>query len=152
MEEKVFAKNRKAFHDYHIDEKYEAGMVLTGTEVKSIRSGKANLKDSYARVENSEVFILNMHVSPYEQGNRFNHDPLRKRKILMNRREINRLIGLTREKGCTLIPLKLYAKKGFIKVEIALARGKKEYDKRDAIAAKEAKREVERVFKDRQYQ
>ncbi|MBT9138535.1 MAG: SsrA-binding protein [Syntrophomonadaceae bacterium] len=152
MEEKVFAKNRKAFHDYHIDEKYEAGMVLTGTEVKSIRSGKANLKDSYARVENSEVFILNMHVSPYEQGNRFNHEPLRKRKILMNRREINRLIGLTREKGYTLIPLKLYAKKGFIKVEIALARGKKEYDKRDAIAAKEAKREVERVFKDRQYQ
>ncbi|MBS3899930.1 MAG: SsrA-binding protein SmpB [Dethiobacter sp.] len=152
MEEKVFAKNRKAFHDYHIEEKYEAGMVLTGTEVKSIRSGKANLKDSYARIENSEVFIHNMHVSPYEQGNRFNHEPLRKRKILMNRREISRLIGLTREKGYTLIPLKLYAKKGFIKVEIALARGKREYDKRDAIATKEAKREVERVFKERQYQ
>ncbi|MBS4008770.1 MAG: SsrA-binding protein SmpB [Clostridium sp.] len=152
MEEKVFAKNRKAFHDYHIDEKYEAGMVLTGTEVKSIRSGKANLKDSYARIENSEVFIHNMHVSPYEQGNRFNHEPLRKRKVLMNRREISRLIGLTREKGYTLIPLKLYARKGFIKVEIALARGKKQYDKRDAIATKEAKREVERVFKERQYQ
>lgn len=152
MEEKVFAKNRKAFHDYHIDEKYEAGMVLTGTEVKSIRSGKANLKDSYARIENSEVFIHNMHVSPYEQGNRFNHEPIRKRKVLMHRREISRLIGLTREKGYTLIPLKLYAKKGFIKVEIALARGKKQYDKRDAIAAKEANREVERAFKDRQYQ
>jgi len=152
MEEKVFAKNRKAFHDYHIDEKYEAGMVLTGTEVKSIRSGKANLKDSYARIENSEMFIYNMHVSPYEQGNRFNHEPLRKRKILMNRREINRLIGLTREKGYTLIPLKLYAKKGFIKIELSLARGKKQYDKRDAIATKEAKREVERVFKDRQHQ
>lgn len=152
MEEKVFAKNRRAFHDYHIDEKYEAGMVLTGTEVKSIRAGKLNLKDSYARIENGEIFIHNMHISPYEQGNRFNHEPLRKRKLLMHRREISRLIGLTREKGYTLIPLKVYTVKGYIKIEIALARGKKQYDKRDALAAKEAKREVERAFKDKQYQ
>jgi SsrA-binding protein len=152
MEEKIFAKNRKAFHDYHIDEKYEAGMVLTGTEVKSIRAGKLNLKDSYARIENGELFILNMHISPYEQGNRFNHEPLRKRKLLMHRREISRLIGLTREKGFTLIPLRVYTQKGYIKIEIALARGKKQYDKRDALATKEAKREVERAFKDRQYQ
>lgn len=150
MENKLFAKNRKAYHDYHIEEKYEVGMVLTGTEVKSIRAGKANLKESYARVENGEVFVLSMHISPYEQGNRYNHEPLRKRKLLMNRREINRLIGLTREKGYTLVPTLLYEKKGFIKMEIALARGKKDYDKRDALASKEAKREVERAFKERQ--
>lgn len=150
MDNKVFAKNRRAFHDYHIEEKYEAGMVLTGTEVKSIRSGKVNLKDSYARIENGEMFVHNMHISPYEQGNRFNHEPLRKRKLLMHRKEISRFIGLTREKGYTLIPLQIYAKKGFIKVEIALARGKKQYDKRDALAAKEAKREVERAFKEKQ--
>ncbi|MCW3488600.1 SsrA-binding protein SmpB [Dethiobacter alkaliphilus] len=148
--DKVFAKNRKAFHDYHIDEKYEAGMVLTGTEVKSIRAGKVNLKDSYARIENNEIFIHNLHISPYEQGNRFNHDPLRKRKLLMHRRQISRLIGLTKEKGYTLIPLQMYAHKGFVKIEIALARGKKQYDKRQALAAKEAKREVERAFKDKQ--
>ena len=149
MEEKVFAKNRKAFHDYHIEETFEAGMVLTGTEVKSIRSGKINLKDSYARVENNEVYIHNMHISPYEQGNRFNHEPLRKRKLLLHRREISRLIGLTREKGYTLVPIKVYPKKGFIKLEIALAKGKKLYDKRDALAEKEAKREVERAFKEK---
>ncbi|EEG77881.1 SsrA-binding protein SmpB [Dethiobacter alkaliphilus] len=148
--DKVFAKNRKAFHDYHIDEKYEAGMVLTGTEVKSIRAGKVNLKDSYARIENNEIFIHNLHISPYEQGNRFNHEPLRKRKLLMHRRQISRLIGLTKEKGYTLIPLQMYASKGFIKIEIALARGKKQYDKRQALAAKEAKREVERAFKEKQ--
>ena len=150
MENKLFAKNRKAYHDYHIEEKYEVGMVLTGTEVKSIRSGKANLKESYARIEDGEVFIHSMHISPYEQGNRFNHEPLRKRKLLMNRREINRLIGVTREKGYTLIPTLLYEKKGLVKMELALARGKKEYDKRDALATKEAKREVERAFKERQ--
>jgi SsrA-binding protein len=150
MDNKVFAKNRRAFHDYHIEEKYEAGMVLTGTEVKSIRSGKVNLKDSYARIENGEMFVHNMHISPYEQGNRFNHEPLRKRKLLMHRKEISRFIGLTREKGYTLIPLQIYASKGFIKIEIALARGKKQYDKRDALAAKEAKREVERAFKEKQ--
>jgi SsrA-binding protein len=152
MDEKVFAKNRKAYHDYHIDEKYETGMVLTGTEVKSIRAGKLNLKESYARIENSEIFILNMHINTYEQGNRNNHEPLRKRKLLMHRREISRLIGLTREKGYTLIPLQVYSKNGFIKMEIALARGKKQYDKRDALATKEAKRDVERAFKDKQQQ
>lgn len=149
MEEKAFAKNRKAYHDYHIEETFEAGMVLTGTEVKSIRSGRLNLKDSYARVENSEIYVHNMHISPYEQGNRFNHEPLRKRKLLLHRREISRLIGLTREKGYTLVPTKVYAKKGFIKMEIALAKGKKQYDKRDALAEKEAKREVERAFKEK---
>lgn len=149
MEEKAFAKNRKAYHDYHIEETFEAGMVLTGTEVKSIRSGRLNLKDSYARVENSEVYVHNMHISPYEQGNRFNHEPLRKRKLLLHRREISRLVGLTREKGYTLVPTKVYAKKGFIKMEIALAKGKKQYDKRDALAEKEAKREVERAFKEK---
>ena len=149
MEEKLFAKNRKAYHDYHIEETFETGMVLTGTEVKSIRQGRANLKDSYARVENGEVYVLNMHISPYEQGNRFNHEPLRKRKLLMHRREISRLIGLTREKGYTLIPTKMYSQKGFIKLEIALARGKKQYDKRDALHEKEAKREVERAFKEK---
>ncbi|MCR3921816.1 MAG: SsrA-binding protein SmpB [Firmicutes bacterium] len=149
MEEKIFAKNRKAYHDYHIEETYEAGIVLTGTEVKSIRSGRINLKDSYARIENSEVFVLNMHISPYEQGNRFNHEPLRKRKLLMHRREISRLIGLTREKGYTLIPTQVYAQQGLIKIEIALARGKRQYDKREALAEKEAKREVERAFKEK---
>ncbi len=150
MDNKVYAQNRKAFHDFYIEETYEAGIALTGTEVKSIRSGKVNLKDSYVRVENGELFVYNMHISPYEQGNRFNHDPLRVRKLLMHRREISKLIGLTREKGYTLIPVKLYASKGFIKMGLALARGKKQYDKRDAIAAKEAKREVERVFKEKQ--
>jgi SsrA-binding protein len=150
MENRVYAQNRKAFHDYHIEETYEAGIALTGTEVKSIRSGRVNLKDSYARVENGELFVYNMHISPYEQGNRFNHDPLRVRKLLMHRREISKLIGLTREKGYTLIPIKLYVSKGFIKMGLALARGKKQYDKRDTIAAKEAKREVERAFKEKQ--
>jgi len=150
MENKGYAQNRKAFHDYHIEETYEAGIALTGTEVKSIRSGRVNLKDSYARVENGELFVYNMHISPYEQGNRFNHDPLRVRKLLMHRREISKLIGLTREKGYTLIPVKLYVSKGFIKMRLALARGKKQYDKRDAIASKEAKREVERAFKEKQ--
>ena len=150
MDKKTHAKNRKAYFDYHIEETYEAGIALTGTEVKSIRAGKANLKDSYARIDDGELFVYNMHISPYEQGNRFNHEPLRTRKLLMHRREISRLIGLTREKGYTLIPTELYVTKGIIKVELALARGKKQYDKRDAIAAKEAKREVERAFRENQ--
>ena len=150
MEKKTLARNRKAFHDYHIEETYEVGVVLTGTEVKSIRAGRLNLKDSYATIEDGELWLHNMHISPYDQGNRFNHDPLRKRKLLMHRREINRLFGLTREKGYTLVPLEVYTKKGFIKVELALARGKRQYDKRAAIAAKEAKREIERAFKEKQ--
>lgn len=151
MEKKTLARNRKAFHDYHIEETYESGMVLTGTEVKSIRAGRLNLKDSYATIEDGELWLHNMHISPYDQGNRFNHAPLRKRKLLMHRREINRLFGLTREKGYTLVPLEVYTKKGFIKVELALARGKRQYDKRAAIAAKEAKREIERAFKEKQH-
>jgi SsrA-binding protein len=151
MEKKTLARNRKAFHDYHIEETYEVGVVLTGTEVKSIRAGRLNLKDSYATIEDGELWLHNMHISPYDQGNRFNHDPLRKRKLLMHRREINRLFGLTREKGYTLVPLEVYTKKGFIKVELALARGKRQYDKRAAIAAKEAKREIERAFKEKQH-
>lgn len=151
MEKKILARNRKAFHDYHIEETYEVGVVLTGTEVKSIRAGRLNLKDSYATIEDGELWLHNMHISPYDQGNRFNHAPLRKRKLLMHRREINRLFGLTREKGYTLVPLEVYTKKGFIKVELALARGKRQYDKRAAIAAKEAKREIERAFKEKQH-
>jgi len=150
MEKKNFAQNRKAFHDYYLEETCEAGIVLTGTEVKSIRAGKVNLKDSYARVENGELFVYNMHISPYEQGNRFNHEPLRIRKLLLHRREIIRLLSLTREKGYTLIPTKLYADRGLVKLELALARGKKQYDKREVLAEKEAKREVARALKERQ--
>lgn len=147
---KVVSRNRKAFHDFYIDETCEAGIALTGTEVKSIRASRVNLRDSYARVENGELFLYNMHVSTYEQGNRFNHEPLRIRKLLMHRREINRLRGKVQEKGFTLVPLQVYIKNGKIKIEIALARGKKLYDKRKAIAEKTAGREMERAFKDRQ--
>ncbi|WP_083947288.1 SsrA-binding protein SmpB [Thermovenabulum gondwanense] len=143
--------NRKAYHDYHILETYEAGIALAGTEVKSIREGKANLKDSFARVENGEIFIYNMHVSPYEKGNIFNKDPLRPRKLLMHKREIMRLYGLVKEKGLTLIPLKLYVnERGKIKVELALAKGKTLYDKREDIKRRDAQREVEKAF--REYQ
>ncbi len=147
---KVLAQNRKARHLYFIEDKYEAGIALQGTEVKSIRGGRANLKESYARVEGGEIFLYNMHISPYEPGNRFNHDPLRPRKLLMHRREINRLIGYVQEKGYTLVPLSLYLSKGRVKVELALARGKKDFDKRRSIAERDAKREMERAFKDRQ--
>lgn len=147
---KIAAENRKARHDYHIHETYEAGIVLTGTEVKSLRAGKANLKDSYGRVENTEVFLHNLHISPYEQGNRFNHEPLRKRKLLMHRYEINKLIGKVKEKGYTLVPLKIYFTHGLAKVELALATGKKLYDKRDDMAERDAKREMDRALRDRQ--
>lgn len=147
---KVAAENRKARHDYHIHETYEAGIVLTGTEVKSLRAGKANLKDSYARIDNGELMLHNMHISPYDQGNRFNHEPLRTRKLLMHRYEINKLIGKTQEKGYTLVPLKLYFTRGKAKVEVALATGKKTYDKRQDIAERDAKREIDRAFRDRQ--
>lgn len=149
MAVKVVCQNRKAWHDYQILETYEAGMVLTGTEVKSLRAGRANLKDSYARIANSELWLENMHISPYEQGNRFNHDPKRARKLLMHKREIMRLWGQTREKGLALIPLKVYFKDGRAKVELALARGKKMHDKREAIARREAQRQVERALRGR---
>lgn len=146
---KVVTENRKARHDYHILETYEAGMELKGTEVKSLRSGKANLKDSYAQVENGELFIFNMHISPYEQGNRFNVDPVRRRKLLMHKNEIMRLLGKTKEKGLTLVPLKVYFTRGKAKIEIALAQGKKLYDKREAQAEKSAKRDMEKAIKER---
>ena len=148
--DKLISSNRKARHDYHIDETYEAGIVLTGTEVKSVRAARVNLKDSYARVEDGELLLYNMHISPYEQGNRFNHDPLRTRKLLMHRVEIGRLAGKVKEKGYALIPLKIYLKRGLVKVELALARGKKLYDKRQTIAERGSRREMERVFKEKQ--
>ncbi|MGQ9512263.1 SsrA-binding protein SmpB [Thermodesulfitimonas sp.] len=144
---KVVCENRKARHDYFIFETFEAGMVLTGTEVKSLRAGRGNLKESYARVENGELWLYDMHISPYEQGNRFNHEPKRPRKLLMHKGEIMRLWGRTREKGLTLVPLRCYFKDGRAKVEIALAKGKKVYDRREEIAAREAKREVERALR-----
>lgn len=149
-EGKIVATNKKARHDYFIEDTFEAGIVLTGTEVKSIRQGKVNLKDSFARVKEGEVLLINMHISPYEQGNRFNTDPTRSRKLLLHKREINRLIGQTKEQGYALVPLSIYFKHGFAKVELALAKGKKLYDKRETLKEKEAKRDVERIFRDRQ--
>ncbi|KOP79884.1 SsrA-binding protein SmpB [Cytobacillus solani] len=147
---KMIAQNKKAYHDFSIEETYEAGIVLQGTEIKSIRQGKVNLKDSYARIEKGEVFLIGMHVSPYEQGNRYNHDPLRERKLLLHNKEISKLIGETKEIGYSLVPLKLYLKNGYAKVLIGLAKGKKKYDKREDLKKKEAKREVERAFRERQ--
>lgn len=146
---KVVAQNRKARHDYHIEETMEVGLVLTGTEIKSIRAGKVNLKDSFARIQEGEVFLHNMHISPYEQGNRYNHDPLRTRKLLLHRRQINKLIGLTKEKGYTLIPLKLYLKNGLAKLDLALGKGKKLYDKRETMKKRDADREAQRALKER---
>lgn len=143
----VLVDNRKARHDYEILETFEAGLVLTGTEIKALRTGRGNLRDSYARVENGEIMIYNFHISPYEQGNRANVDPLRLRKALMHREEIRRLLGKTREKGLSLIPLKVYLSHGYAKVELGLARGKKQYDKRTAIAERETARERERALK-----
>ena len=141
--------NRKARHDYHVLETYEAGIALAGTEVKSLRQGKGNLKDSFGRVEGGELFLYGMHVSPYEKGNIFNKDPVRPRKLLMKKREILRLFGLVQEKGLTLIPLKLYLnERGLVKVELALAKGKALYDKREDIKRREAGREMERAFKE----
>ncbi|GER69746.1 SsrA-binding protein [Weizmannia acidilactici] len=150
-EGKVLAQNKKASHDYFIEETYEAGLVLQGTEIKSIRAGRVNLRDSFARVEKGEVYVYGMHISPYEQGNRYNHDPLRPRKILLHRREIDKLTGVVKEQGYSLIPLKIYIKNGYAKVLIGLARGKKNYDKREALKKKEAAREIERAFKARQH-
>lgn len=146
---KIITENRKARHDYTIEESFEAGIELKGTEVKSMRAGKANLKDSFAIIENGELYLYGMHISPYEQGNIFNVDPLRPRRLLMHKKEILRLLGKTREQGLTLVPLKVYFKKDKIKIEIALAKGKKLYDKRDAAAEKTAKREIEKAMKER---
>ena len=146
---KVLVENRRARHDYFIEETYEAGLALKGTEVKSIRAGRANLRDSYARVDDGQLILHNVHISPYDQGNRFNHDPLRPRVLLMHKREIARLLGLTQTKGYTLVPTRLYLKDGRIKAEIGLAKGKKLYDKREAAAERDAEREVARVLRSR---
>ncbi len=143
---KLVANNRKARHLYQILEVLEAGLVLTGTEVKSLRAGKANIGDAYAVVDGTEVWLHNLHISPYEQGNRANPDPLRKRKLMLHRREINRLIGKVREKGLALIPLRIYFRDGWAKVELALARGKKSHDKREDIAKRDAQREMARAM------
>lgn len=147
---RTVCENRKARHDYFIHETYEAGIALVGTEVKSLRAGKANLKDSFARIKNNEIYLDNMHISPYEQGNIFNHDPLRARKLLMHKAEIIKLGTKIKEKGFTLVPLKVYFSHGRAKVALGLATGKKNYDKRRTLAEKAAKREVERALKERQ--
>ena len=145
--------NRKARHEYHIEDVYETGIALSGTEVKSIRAGKASLQESYARIENGELLLYNMHISPHEQGNRYNHEPKRPRKLLMHKREIMRLLGQTKEKGFALIPLQIYFKNGkWAKIELALAKGKKLHDKRDDIAARDAKRDIDRAIRERQKQ
>lgn len=144
---KLVANNKKAYHDYFVDEKYETGLVLHGTEVKSLRMGKCSIKEAFIRIENGEVWIYGMHVSPYEKGNLFNKDPLRPKKLLMHKSEINKLLGKVKEKGITLVPLQVYFKDGRAKLEIGLCRGKKLYDKRNDIAKRDMQREAERDFK-----
>ena len=145
---KIAAQNKKAYHDYFVEEQFEAGIELFGTEVKSIRAGSVNLKDSYCDIKDGELFVIGMHVSPYEHGNIFNRDPLRKRKLLMHKREIMKLHGLVAQKGMSLIPLSLYFKNSHVKVELGLCRGKKMYDKRDSIAERDANREIDRKMKE----
>jgi len=148
---KIIAQNKKARHDYFIEDTYEAGIELSGTEVKSVRKGSVNLKDSYAAVEKGEVYVYNMHISPYEQGNIFNKDPLRTRKLMLHRYEINKLIGYVQQKGYTLVPLSIYLKGSLVKVELAVAKGKQLHDKRHDIAERDAKREIEREFRGKDY-
>ncbi len=147
MERKVITTNRKAFHDFNIFDKYEAGIVLTGTEIKSIRKGAINLKDSFCKIEDNEIFLYNCHISPYEQGNRFNHQAERTRKLLLTKKEILKMHSKVKQDGYTIVPLEVYIQRGFAKVEIGLAKGKKLYDKRDAIAKKNQKREMDRASK-----
>ena len=146
---KTISQNKKAYHDYFIEEKYECGIELTGTEVKSLRLGQVNIKDSYASVENGEVWLKSMHISPYEKGNIFNRDPLRERRLLMHKYEIRKLIGKLKEQGYSLVPTSIYLKGQHIKIELGLAKGKKSYDKRQSIAEASAKREIERKMKER---
>ena len=146
---KLVANNKKAYHDYFIDDTFEAGIELYGTEVKSIRMGKCSIKESFIKIENGQVYVYGMHVSPYEKGNIFNKDPLRIRKLLLHRAEIRRLLSKIKEKGYTLVPLKVYFKGSLVKVEMGLARGKKLYDKREDIAKKDARREIERGFREK---
>ena len=145
--QKLIANNKKAYHDFFIDETYECGIALHGTEVMSMRMGKCSIKEAFIRIEDGEVFVYGMHVSPYEKGNIFNKDPLRVKKLLLHKYEINKLLGKIKEKGYTLVPLQVYFKDGKVKVEIGLARGKKLYDKREAIAKKDQRREAEKEFK-----
>jgi len=147
LKEKIIATNRKAFRDYEIIDRREAGIELLGTEVKSMRAGKINISDSYATIEGGEVYLINLHISPYESSGRESHDPYRKRRLLLHKKEIRKLFGATAEKGFTLIPLKFYFKGPHIKVELATARGRKKYDKREAIAKKEAQKSIERAKK-----
>lgn len=146
--EKPLAQNRKASHDYFIEETYEAGIVLQGTEIKSIRAGRVSLTDAHVRIIDGEAQLINMHIAPYEQGNRFNHDPTRTRKLLLHRHEIDKLFGLIQQKGYTIVPLKLYIKNGYAKVLIGLGKGKKQYDKRDDLKQKQMKRDIDRAIKD----
>ncbi len=145
--ERDVAVNRRAYHDFFIDEKYEAGMMLTGTEIKSVRNGRANLRDGYVRIDNGEAWLENVHISPYAQGNVMNQEPVRPRKLLLHRKEIMSLIGKVKQKGYTLVPLRMYISRNHAKVEVGLARGKKQYDKREAIAERDAKREIERAMR-----
>lgn len=147
MDTKLIAKNPTAYHNYTIEDKIEAGIVLTGTEIKSIRNGKVNLKDSYAMIKNGEPFILGMHISPYEFGNIYNKDPLRTRKLLLNKREINKLTGLIKQKGYSLVPICMYFKGSYVKIELGIGKGKKLYDKREEIAKKEANLRIQRELK-----
>lgn len=144
---KLIAQNKKAYHDYFIEETFQAGIALVGTEVKSMRSGKASLKESFVRIDKGEAFILNMHISPYEQGNIFNTDPLRTRKLLLHKREIGKLLGAITREGYTIVPLRVYLRGSLVKIDIGLAKGKKNYDKREDIAKKDQRREAEREFK-----
>lgn len=144
---KLVANNKKAYHDYFVDEKFEAGLALHGTEVKSLRLGQCSIKEAFIRIENGEVWIYGMHISPYEKGNIFNKDPLRPKKLLLHRKEIDKLLGKIKEKGFTIVPLEVYFKDGRAKIEIGLCRGKKNYDKREDIAKKDMRREAEREFK-----
>ena len=149
MNTKLIAKNPTAYHNYSIEDKLEAGIVLSGTEIKSIRNGKVNLKDSYAIIKNGEAFILGMHISPYEHGNIFNKDPLRTRKLLLNKREINKLTGFVKQKGLSLVPISLYFKGSFVKLELGIGKGKKLFDKREEIAKKEANLRIQKELKNR---
>ncbi len=149
--EKLIAKNPVAYHNYSISNTLEAGIVLTGTEIKSIRAGKVNLKDSYINIKNGEAYIYGMHISPYEHGNIFNKDPLRTRKLLLNRREINKLIGAINQKGFSIVPIKLYFNNNFVKLEIGIGKGKKLYDKREDMAKKDANRKIQRTLKNAEY-
>lgn len=151
LDGKVLAQNKKASHDYFIEETYECGMVLTGTEIKSLRMGKANISDSFSTIRNGEAFVHNMHISPFEQGNRFNpSDPTRARKLLLKKSEINKLLGLSKQQGYTLVPLKVYIRNGYAKLLLGLGKGKKQYDKRETAAKRDAERDIQRALREKQ--